>query len=302
MAVKTVQVVINGQTHNLTYNDDTGLYEGTITAPDKSSFGQVGGYYPVTVIAEDDAGNRTEINDTDGTFGEDLKLVVRETTAPVITITSPTEGESTTIATPTITWTVTDDDSGVDPDTITITVNSEAPVKDGIQKTPTAGGYQCSYAVPDALSDGGNTIKVDASDNDGNAAVQRTVNFVVDTTPPVLSVTSPVNDLVTKETSVSVTGTTNDVTSSPVTLTVEVNSGGAQQITVQPDGAFDETVQLTDGVNQIEIVATDKAGKTSTVTRTVTVDGGAPVINSVTITPNPATAGGLITISVSVTD
>jgi len=33
MAVKTVQVVINGQTHTLTYNATTKKYEATITAP-----------------------------------------------------------------------------------------------------------------------------------------------------------------------------------------------------------------------------------------------------------------------------
>ena len=33
MAVKTVQVVINGQTHTLTYNATTKKYEATVTAP-----------------------------------------------------------------------------------------------------------------------------------------------------------------------------------------------------------------------------------------------------------------------------
>lgn len=302
MAVKTVQVVLNGTTHTLTLNESTGLYEATITAPDKSSYNETNGYYPVTVIAEDDAGNKAEVDDTDSTFGDILKLQVKETTAPVITITSPTESEITSVATPRITWQITDDDSGVDLDTISITINDGTPITTGITKTQISGGYQCYYDITDALADGTNTIKVDGSDFDENAAVQRTVNFVVDTTPPVLSVTSPENNLVTSSSTITVAGTTNDITSSPVTLTVQVNDGETQEVEVDSGGTFSTDIQINSGVNTIVITATDKAGKTSSITRTVTVDSGAPVISAITITPNPATAGGLITITVEVTD
>ena len=57
MAVKTVQVVINGQTHTLTYNATTKKYEATITAPATSSYNQNGHYYNVKVKATDEAGN-----------------------------------------------------------------------------------------------------------------------------------------------------------------------------------------------------------------------------------------------------
>ena len=49
MAVKTVQVVINGQTHTLTYNATTKKYETTITAPSTSSYNQNGHYFNVKV-------------------------------------------------------------------------------------------------------------------------------------------------------------------------------------------------------------------------------------------------------------
>ena len=48
--------------------------------------------------------------------------------------------------------------------------------------------------------------------------------------------------------------------------------------------------------------ATDSAGKSTTVTRTVTLDTTPPVIKSVTITPNPVDAGKTFVISVEVTD
>lgn len=52
----------------------------------------------------------------------------------------------------------------------------------------------------------------------------------------------------------------------------------------------------------VTIKATDGAGKTTTVTRTVILNTSAPVIQSVTITPNPVDVGKTFIISVEVTD
>lgn len=86
MSVKTVQAIINGQTHTLTYNSSTGKYEATITAPSKSSYPLSGHYYPVTVTAEDDAGNITSKDATDATLGTSLRLQVKEKVAPTIAL------------------------------------------------------------------------------------------------------------------------------------------------------------------------------------------------------------------------
>ena len=76
MAIKTVQVAINGVPTTLTLNSSTGKYEATITAPAKSSYNQSGGYYNVTVKATDTAGNSTSKDATDATLGSKLILVV----------------------------------------------------------------------------------------------------------------------------------------------------------------------------------------------------------------------------------
>ena len=130
-----------------------------------------------------------------------------------------------------------------------------------------------------------------------NAATQKSVSFKIDTVPPELSVTSPVNKLVTNKTTVTVAGTTNDATSSPVTLTI---NGSA--VTVYDDGTFSKDITLKDGSNTITVVAKDGAGRTTTVTRTVTLDTKAPVISDVSLAPNPADVGATYVISVSVTD
>lgn len=302
MAVSTVQAVINGTTYNLTYNSATGAYEATITAPNKSSYNvNSGHYYPITVKATDTAGNSVTANDSTSGLGDSLKLRVKEVTAPVISITSPTESQRTTNNKPTITWQVTDADSGVDPDTIGITINSGSKITSGITKTAITGGYKCTYVPTTALPDGTNTIKCDAQDYDGNSAIQRSVTFIVDTVPPSLSVTSPANNLITNNKTCTVAGTTSDVTSSPVTLTVKLNSGTAQAVTVGSNGAFSTTLTLAEGTNTIVITAKDAAGKTSSVTRTVTLDTKAPVISQVVI-PDVVTTGEAFKISVKVTD
>lgn len=301
MAVKTVQVVINGQTHTLTYNATTKKYEATITAPSTSSYNQNGHYYNVKVKATDEAGNSVTKDATDTTLGSSLQLKVKEKVAPVISITAPSSSAKLTNNKPVINWTVTDADSGVNPSTIKLIIDSQT-ITTGITKTQSGKNYTCSYTPTTALSDGTHTIKVSASDYDGNVVTQKSVTFTVDTVPPELSVSAPVDNLVTNQSSLVVKGTTNDVTSSPVTLTIKLNGGTEQTVEVGSDGSFTKTLTLVTGENTIVITAKDGAGKTSTVTKKVVLDQTAPVIQSVTISPNPVNAGATYTISVEVTD
>lgn len=301
MAVKTVQVVINGQTHTLTYNATTKKYEATITAPSTSSYNQNGHYYNVKVKATDEAGNSVTRDATDTTLGSSLQLKVKEKVAPVISITAPSSSAKLTNNKPVIKWTVTDTDSGVNPSTIKLIIDSQT-ITTGITKTQSGKNYTCSYTPTTALSDGTHIIKVSASDYDGNVATQKSVTFTVDTVPPELSVSAPVDNLVTNQSSLVVKGTTNDVTSSPVTLTIKLNGGTEQTVEVGSDGSFTKTLTLVTGENTIVITAKDGAGKTSTVTKKVVLDQTAPVIQSVTISPNPVNAGATYTISVEVTD
>mgnify|MGYP002606877562 FL=1 len=304
MAVKTVQVIINGEVTTLSYNGQTGKYEATITAPSKSSYNvNAGHYYPVTVKATDEAGNVTTKTDADTTLGASLKLKVKEKVAPAITISSPTAGSYLTTNKPTIKWKVTDADSGVNPSTIGITIDNGSKVtSDSITKIAVSGGYECTYTPGNALADGSHTVKIDASDFDGNAAAQKSVSFKIDTVPPTLSISSPSDKLITNKTAITVTGKTNDATSSPVTVTIKLNSGNAEAVEVGADGAFSKALTLVAGSNTITVVAKDAAGKSTTVTRTVIVDQTAPVIKSITINPNPVDAGKTYVICVEVTD
>lgn len=293
MAVKTAQYIFNGQAYNLTYNSTSGKWEATVTAPSKSSYNQSDHVLGGTVKATDIAGNTTTVDQSHATLGASLKVRVKEKVAPVISITAPSLGAYITSTTPSIEFTVTDADSGV----ASIAVTLDGTAISSITKTAVTGGYKCTCKPASALKDGSHTISITATDNDGNISAAKTSTFMVDTVPPTLSITAPAEGLVTNKTTVTVTGKTDDATSKPVTVTV---NGAAA--TVGTDGSFSKDVSLSNGANKITIIATDKAGKTTTVVRNVTLDTAAPVIKSISITPNPVDCGKTFIISVEITD
>lgn len=294
--VKSVKYTFQGQTYNLTLNDDTGKYEATITSPQKSSYKEPDHKFGGKIDAEDDAGNTTTVDQTHSSLGESLKIRVIEKVAPTISITYPTSGAFITNANPEIRFTVSDSDSGINETSIQLLIDSQ-PITGEIQKSESGDGYECSYTPDVALDDGSHTITVNVMDNDGNSANEQTQSFTIDTTPPTLEITQPTEGLITNSNSVTVIGTTNDITSKPVTLTIN-----GEIVEVQSDGNFEKEVSLISGNNQITIIATDKAGKSTTIVRNVILDTGAPVIHSITITPNPVDAGKTFIISVEVTD
>lgn len=292
MAIKTVQATINGSTYNLTYDSTQQAWVANLTAPGATSFNLPGGYYDVAITATNDAGTQTTANASNN---NKCKLVVKETVKPVITIISPTSGAYTVNNKQPITFTVVDESggSGVKSSTIAVTIDGTA-VTD-IKTTAITNGYSVTATPASALSDGSHTVKINASDNDGNAAEEKTTTFTVDTVPPTLNITSPAEGLITASETITVSGTTNDATSSPTTVTVNGNA-----VTVSANGSFSTTVTLAEGENTITIIATDAAGKTTTVVRHVTRNSSVPEIKSVSITPNPANTGASMILKVVV--
>lgn len=295
MAISSVKVKINGTTHTLTYNSSTGAYERTITAPTKSSFNQSGGYYDVEITALDDSGNNAVANSSDESFGDDLKLYVRENVVPTITVVSPTNNAVLTNNKPTISWKCADNDSGIDKDTIKLYIDG-IEVDGTINATNSSGVYTCSYIPTSALSDGTHTIEYEVFDNDGNVKTSE-ISLKVDTVPPTLTISQPENNIKVNTTPITVSGYTNDSTSSPVTLTVN-----GKNVTVNSNGYFSTTVELVNGDNTITIIAKDSAGKSTTITRTVNFNNKPPVFESLTIAPNPVDAGATFKVSAIVTD
>ncbi len=305
MAISTVKVTINGQVYDLTYNSSTGKYEKTITAPSTTSYNvNAGHYYPVQIQATDQAGNTTTKDDSDATIGSSLKLTVKETTKPTVSIISPSSGAKLTTASPTVTFQLRDADSGINISSLALKIDGGAAIGNtatGMTCTAVAGGYDCTYVCQSALAEGSHTITIDIADNDGNIATTTSTTFTVDTVPPVLNISNPSDGLITNNASLTVSGTTNDATSSPVTVTIKLNGVDQGAVTVT-SGNFSKAITLAQGTNTIVVRSTDSAGKYSEVTRTVTLDTTPPTISAVTVTPNPVNAGATFTISVTVSD
>nr|DAE22205.1 MAG TPA: Ig-like domain protein [Siphoviridae sp. ctLsx2] len=290
MAIKTVKATINGQTYDLTLNSASGKWEATITAPGKTSYNLAGGYYNVSVEATNDAGTK---GSADASTVDGLKLVVKETVAPVITIVSPKQP---------VVFNITDETggSGVDISTLVVKQDGTAVAAANITHTAITNGYSVTYTPSAALSDGSHTVTINCKDHDGNAASEKSTTYTVDTVPPTLNVTSPADGLITAASSVTVAGTTNDATSSPVVITISLNGTDQGTVPVGTGGTFSKVVTLKEGSNTIIVKAKDAAGKESSVTRTVTLDTSVPKIKAATITPNPVDTGKTMVINVTI--
>ena len=301
MAIKQVRAQVNGTWHTLTYNSSTGKYEAIITAPGATSFNLSGGYYNVQVEATNTAGT---VGTADGSDLTGLRLVVKERVAPVITILSPSPGAFVGNSNQPVVFTLVDESggSGINIASLVVVSDGAAVASNAIKATAITNGYSVTYTPPVALSDGNHTVVVNVSDNDGNAAEEKSTTFTVDTVPPSLNITSPVDGSVVASASLNVSGTTNDATSSPVSVSIYLNGISQGTAPVGSDGAFSKVITLADGENTVEVTATDAAGKTSSVTRTVTLDTSVPKVVSATITPNPVDAGATMIISVEISE
>lgn len=311
MTVQTVKAVINGQEYTLTKGSGN-TWSATITAPTQTSgMNNAGkgpgvgaaasgkGYYAVSFTATDDAGNVTTIDDTHSTLGNDCKLKVKETVAPVASFTYPSASATITSNKPEIAFKLTDSGSGINPTSVKVKVDSGAETS--VTVTGSGTEFTGTYTPTTALADGNHTVTVYGYDYDGNKSNVATVTFKIDTTPPTLVLDTPV-DATTNNMNGVIAGTTNDALSSPVTVTATLNGTDVGAITVGTDGKFSKNITYTAGTNTLVVTATDSAGKSSSITRTIIVNTAAPVFTRVTITENPSETGASVTITVEVTD
>lgn len=309
--VNTVVATINGVQVSLTEGSG-GVWSASTTAPNSTSYTLDPQYYNVAITATDMASNATTIDASDSTFGANLRLVVKETTAPVITITAPTEGAY--VATwPTMSATLTDSGSGIDTSSIVVKLdNNVVPSSDytvtvvSSSSTATVVPTEVlvTYTPSGTLVSGDHSFTVDVDDNDGNSATTVTRNYVAITSAPVLSIDTPsADDTWTNDDTVTITGSSNLTGATGESITISIDSGTAQTVTVGSTGAWTYTTStLADGLHTFTVVATGLSGLTTTATRTINVDTVAPTITAVSVTPNPADNGETILISVTVTD
>ncbi len=177
---------------------------------------------------------------------------------PDLNIISPEDGEVTRESTMLIQGTYEDDVSDISE--ITVRINGV------IQDTTT--GVINEYI---SLTEGVNSIVIDATDKAGNTAVETRI-VTLDTTAPILYVYSPLDDLVTADQVLVLTGLSEAFTP----IMVEQVQGSDiifdDLIEADEDGQFSTVIFLEEGLQNIVFTAEDEAGNVNSITRKVTLD------------------------------
>jgi len=265
VADRTVNVVVDLTAPTITIDQPTGLYvtsstfylngtteanttvtvNGTGVLSPASKFSQQftlpDGTYDILVTAQDLAGNT----------GSKHVAVIVDTVPPTLTSDA---ADKTWLNTKSFTLTGKSDGNQV-------MVNGVNATLDKTNKT---------WKIQLTLVEGANSLALKALDLAGNKK-EMALTLNVDTTPPVLVITSPTGTgtYYTNNATLKVTGKVTD------TNTVTLNGGA---ITIGTDGNFTQTVTLVNGNNAITIVAKDIAGNEASWTRNFVLDTVAPKI------------------------
>lgn len=217
---------------------------GIALCPPPQVVSNEGANQAISGIATDKAGNAA-------TATANVSL---DKTAPTLVITSPPNGSTISLSTAAIGLSGTENDA----------LSGVASV--------TCGGAQglisgSSFTCTTPLASGANSIPVQVTDVAGNS---QTSNLRLIYAPaPRISITTPANLSVTNISPVTVNGTVSDPGA-----TVTVNGVSAPQ----KSGRFSVTVPLSEGLNVLAAMATNKAGTTSTATVQTTLDTTPPHI------------------------
>jgi hypothetical protein len=127
------------------------------------------------------------------------------------------------------------------------------------------------------LTEGVNTIMIDAIDTAGNTQIVRRI-VTLDTYPPTLYVYVPLDDLVTASPVLNLNGLSEAGT--PILVEqVRASNGdliGTTDLVARADGTFRTALDLIEGGQHIVFTAEDEAGNVRSITRTVTLDTTPP--------------------------
>jgi adhesin/invasin len=212
----------------------------------------------VTVTLADDDGSKTvrvQYRDVADNVGEWAGAqIVYDATPPVIADLSPADGSTTTTATPVISATVRDETAGIDPQSITMTV-------DCVLVNPVYNGSTVSWTPDPPLTNISHTVTLLALDRAGNT-ISTTWAFAVDEPPAHVSLTASPSVIVADGISTAtVTATVTDQYDNPVadgtevvfTTTLGTFSGDTVYTTTTQSGLAVAvlTAPTTDGVARI---------------------------------------------------
>ncbi|MCG7840837.1 MAG: Ig-like domain-containing protein, partial [Methanomassiliicoccales archaeon] len=223
-----------------------------------------------------------KVTDNVGNFNETSVSFIVDTTAPTVTITSPADGSYNSTGNVTVQWT-TDDDDGI--------AYYDVSIDDGSWITVNG----TSYMFND-LDDGIHTVIVRAYDVSGNYD-EASVNIMVDTMDPVITIISPSEGSYLNSSSVTVQWTASD-DGGIAHLQGRVDDGAWHFIGPMSVSAIFNDLQ--EGEHTVDIEVIDLAGNVMARNVTFVVDTVVPTI-TVSPTGNGVSPNAAISVTFSET-
>lgn len=269
MSITSVRAKLNNVWYPMTYNNGTLYWDCSLSAS-KTSYNQPGGYFPIDLEVTLDTGEVQILSSID------LRVIVKETVAPSITLASPPEG-FVVVNNPSIVFNVIDESGGSG-----VNVNSIQTTCDGVLIQHTAVATSSGYTVTvnaQNLAEGNHTFVIQVSDFDGNSAT-KSATYTVDTIHPVITLVSPSTGYLTNPqptvifNMTDVSGLNLDtavVTLDGVTQTTGITAS-ANQLTFTPSSA------LSEGNHSISFSIKDNAGNISSISVSYIVDITPPTL------------------------
>ncbi|MEM4232652.1 MAG: Ig-like domain-containing protein [Thermoplasmata archaeon] len=213
------------------------------------------GEHTINVTATDRAGWNRSVSVT---FGVDLN-------PPVVTITTPLEGQSLASAAITLRWSASDQDSGIA--SVEVSRDGVAWLQVGVADT------EYTFSAPAGLPEGEHTVWIRVTDR-GGLATYRSATVTLDRTPPVVAITYPLDGDTVRRSTITVRWQMADSGSGVKTAYVSIDKGVMQNI---GDVSSFELSDLTDGEHEVRVRVVDEAGNAQEVSVSFTVDTGARI-------------------------
>ena len=234
------------------------------------------GGHNVTLTATDGAGNPNTVT----------VPFFYNPNGPSIAITSPAANSYVGSSDVDVAWTVGNDLSGIA--SLRLTVDSTPAV--------TLPADATSYHLA-GLAQSGHVLGLVAVDNAGNVASQ-TLSFGVDTTPPTVSLASPVDGGYVAAHQIQALWSASDATSGIAQVLVSLDGGTAVPIVNAAAYTF---ADVAEGSHTVVVRAVDRAGNAASAGATVTVDATPPLV-TITSPAGGADLSGSVSVNWSASD
>ncbi|MGR5958358.1 beta strand repeat-containing protein [Enterobacter ludwigii] len=265
-----VTVTLNGKSYTATIQSD-GSWTTTVPAADVGALTD-GGHYPVSVAAQDSAGNSAS-----ATHGISV-----DTTAPVIGVNTLSGDDVLNAAEAQQPLTVHGSTSAEAGQTVTVTLGG----KTYSATVANDGTWTLDVPAADlaALNEGALTLTASVNDKAGNSG-QTTHTLTVDTVAPTVTIGTVADDDIVNNAEQLAGQTISGTTTAEQGQTVTVSFNDHRyQATVGADGSWSVFVPghdflgLSDGNYTLTATVNDKAGNSGSATHDVTLNGDVPSI------------------------